>query len=148
MLIESESNLSFSQLMVCHPCPSHFDRSLCSLDHQKIHPQWKNANLMYQHHVGGIYLSNICLYCTDLYLYLKCSHITRGYYCTYLFLKHFAPTEARNNIYSHITRGYYCTYLYFFTWFRGVLPHGLVLPRPVIFALTTVIMMVNGEAEN
>ena len=112
--IESESDLSLSQLMVCHPCPSHFDRSLCSLDHQKIHPQWKNANLMYQHHVGGIYLSNICLYCTDLYLYLKCSHITRGYYWTYLFLKYFSPTQAKNYIYSHITRGYYWTYLYFY----------------------------------
>ena len=34
--IESESDLSFSQLMVCHPRPSYFDRSLCSLDPPKI----------------------------------------------------------------------------------------------------------------
>ena len=37
--IESESDLSFSQLMVCHPHPSYFDRSLCSLHPQKIHPE-------------------------------------------------------------------------------------------------------------
>ena len=63
---------------------------------------------------GDISLSSFFLYCTYLYSYLKCSHITRGYYCTYLFLKYFAPTEARNYIYSHITRGYYWTYLNFY----------------------------------
>ena len=122
--------------MVCHPCPSHFDRSsLCSLDPQKFQPEFIWTLLFLPNcsplslklavgtpHSeksqfdlgGGIYLSNICLYCTDLYLHLKYSQVTSTYYCTYLFLKYFASTEARNYIYSHITRGYCWTYLYFY----------------------------------